>query len=145
MVDKGKEYGLVLEGGGGKGSYQIGAIQALYEKGYSFDVVSGTSIGALNAALLTMGSLEEAKSLWLNIQHEFGPALNAQSDNIDEEVFTRLTYAFENPDKIKELADLKGVIADNPLYKILEHYVTDSNIKSMKQELYTCSVPATKC
>jgi NTE family protein len=43
-------YGLVLEGGGAKGSYQIGACQAMQELGVEFGAVAGTSIGALNGA-----------------------------------------------------------------------------------------------
>ena len=44
--------GLVLEGGGAKGAFQCGAIKALYDNGYTFDGVAGTSIGAINAAIL---------------------------------------------------------------------------------------------
>ena len=44
--------GLVLEGGGAKGSYHAGAIKALHESGYSFDGVMGTSIGAINGAIV---------------------------------------------------------------------------------------------
>lgn len=39
--------GLVLGGGGSRGSYEIGVIRALNEKGLSFDVVTGTSIGSI--------------------------------------------------------------------------------------------------
>ena len=42
--------GLVLEGGGAKGAYEAGAIKALQKKKIYFDGVSGTSIGAINAA-----------------------------------------------------------------------------------------------
>ena len=38
--------GLVLEGGGARGCYQIGAYKALVEMGIDFDYVVGTSIGA---------------------------------------------------------------------------------------------------
>ncbi len=44
--------GLVLEGGGAKGCYQIGAYKALVEMGITFDYVVGTSIGAINAAMI---------------------------------------------------------------------------------------------
>ena len=42
--------GLVLEGGGTKGAYQIGAYKALRDLGIEFQGVAGTSIGALNGA-----------------------------------------------------------------------------------------------
>lgn len=60
-------YGLVLEGGGSKGSYQIGACKALRESGIEIGAVAGTSIGALNGAMIVQGQLEKAYELWYNI------------------------------------------------------------------------------
>jgi len=45
---------LVLSGGGSKGAYQVGAIQALLESGSTWDGVYGISVGALNAGWLAM-------------------------------------------------------------------------------------------
>jgi NTE family protein len=44
--------GLVLAGGGAKGGYQVGAVRRLAEAGIEVDALAGTSIGALNAAVL---------------------------------------------------------------------------------------------
>jgi predicted acylesterase/phospholipase RssA len=44
---------LVLQGGGALGAYQVGVYEALHESGVEPDWVIGTSIGAINAALLT--------------------------------------------------------------------------------------------
>jgi NTE family protein len=43
---------LVLQGGGALGAYQAGVYHALHEKGFAPDWVAGTSIGAINAALI---------------------------------------------------------------------------------------------
>jgi NTE family protein len=43
---------LVLQGGGALGAYQVGVYQALHEAGLEPDWVIGTSIGAINGALL---------------------------------------------------------------------------------------------
>jgi len=43
---------LVLQGGGALGAYQAGVYQALHEAGMEPDWVIGTSIGAINAALI---------------------------------------------------------------------------------------------
>lgn len=58
--------GLALEGGGAKGAYHLGALKALYEAGYTFDGVVGTSIGALNGAVIVEdnGSIENLQKLW---------------------------------------------------------------------------------
>lgn len=43
----------ILTGGGARGAYQAGILQKLLDDGVKFNVVIGTSVGALNAALLT--------------------------------------------------------------------------------------------
>jgi NTE family protein len=43
---------LVLQGGGALGAYQLGVYQAMHESGIEPDWVIGTSIGAINAALI---------------------------------------------------------------------------------------------
>ncbi|MFD9733264.1 patatin-like phospholipase family protein [Umezawaea sp. NPDC059074] len=44
--------GLVLAGGGSKGGYQVGVVECLADAGIAVTSLSGTSIGALNAAVL---------------------------------------------------------------------------------------------
>ena len=61
-LDRNKTYGLALEGGGAKGAYQIGAWKALREAGIRFSAVSGTSVGALNGAMIVMDDLERLKT-----------------------------------------------------------------------------------
>lgn len=53
-----KEIALVLEGGGVKCAYELGAMMALEELGYSFKVISGASFGALNGALYLEGGIK---------------------------------------------------------------------------------------
>lgn len=61
-----EKLGLVLAGGGGKGAYEIGVWQALRDLGLepSVSAVSGTSVGALNAALFAAGDLARARAVW---------------------------------------------------------------------------------
>lgn len=58
---------LVLCGGGSRGAYEIGAWQALRELGIRLDGVYGTSIGALNAALVARGDVDAARNVWLTL------------------------------------------------------------------------------
>lgn len=60
-------YGLILEGGGAKGAYQIGAYKALEELGIAVSGIAGTSIGAINGALIAQGDAADAYELWYNI------------------------------------------------------------------------------
>lgn len=58
---------LVLGGGGARGSYQLGVWKALRELGIFPDIITGTSVGALNGALMVQDSFEQALELWKNI------------------------------------------------------------------------------
>jgi len=50
------KFGLVLTGGGAKGAYQVGALKYLAELGIVPQIIAGTSIGALNGAVLATHS-----------------------------------------------------------------------------------------
>ncbi|MGA2883820.1 MAG: patatin-like phospholipase family protein [Halobacteriota archaeon] len=60
--------GIVLGGGGTLGDFQVGALKYLYEKGVLPDIkcVCGTSIGAINAAIVATGEDcdEKLESYW---------------------------------------------------------------------------------
>jgi predicted acylesterase/phospholipase RssA len=56
--------GLVLAGGGARGGYQIGAIKALEELGFKYEVITGTSIGALNALMLLSDRKDILYKMW---------------------------------------------------------------------------------
>ena len=58
---------LVFSGGGAKGSYEIGVWKATRRLRMKFDIVTGTSIGAINGAIYAMGDYRKAKKLWLNM------------------------------------------------------------------------------
>ena len=59
--------GLVLAGGGARGSYQVGVYQALTELGWRPDVITGTSVGCLNGAMFATGQWATARDMWLTI------------------------------------------------------------------------------
>ena len=63
-----QEWGIVFSGGGGKGAYEVGVWKALNEYGIAqkTSVISGTSVGGLNAALFSVVSVEEAERMWLD-------------------------------------------------------------------------------
>jgi len=49
-----RKLAIVLGGGGARGALQVGALRALFESGYTPDLLVGTSIGAVNAAFLAI-------------------------------------------------------------------------------------------
>ena len=62
---------VVLSGGGAKGSYQLGVWKALRELHIKYDIVTGTSIGALNGVLMCEKSYFKAKEIWKRINMEY--------------------------------------------------------------------------
>ena len=65
---------LVLQGGGALGAYQAGVYQALHEAGILPDWVIGTSIGAINAALIAGNApadrLTRMQAFWKRVEHD---------------------------------------------------------------------------
>lgn len=59
--------GLALSAGGARGAYQIGCWRAFRERGLSFGAVAGSSIGALNGALVCQGDWQAAYDLWVEL------------------------------------------------------------------------------
>lgn len=56
--------GLVLSGGGAKGAYQIGVWKALRKLSIPIDIVTGTSVGALNGTMIVQNDYFRSKRLW---------------------------------------------------------------------------------
>lgn len=78
----GEKLGLVLEGGGVKGAYQVGALMAIRELGIEFDGVVGTSIGAVNGALLLAGGYAHLFDVWKTINTD--TIYDLSEEEIDE-------------------------------------------------------------
>jgi NTE family protein len=68
---------LVLQGGGALGAYQVGVYQALHERGIEPEWVIGTSIGAINGALIAGNKPEHRMArlhaFWDRVEHA-GPS-----------------------------------------------------------------------
>ncbi len=122
--------GLALEGGGAKGSYEIGAFVALKKLGYKFDMVAGTSIGSLNAALIVQGDIELAKNLWMNA--------NSEIVGISEyfvKTYKNFDITKENIEasinEIKKIIKNKGLDVSN--YKeLINKYIDEEKVRKSK-------------
>ncbi len=128
MLDKSKTYGLSLEGGGFRGSYQAGAITALFESGIKIGAVCGTSIGSLNAAFVAMKDLERLKKLWFN----FDITDIFETQNKDLENALRLDFKNTNFFSLgKELIQttLKGGLNVRPLVELIDREIDEEAIR----------------
>lgn len=114
-----KRRALVFGGGGARGSFEIGVWRALDELGYYPDVVTGTSVGALNGALYILGNLEEAEQMWKRIE----------TDNIIDIQVPLTIESFKDYRRtmtgfLIKIIRNKGV-SSRPLEELIHHYLND--------------------
>lgn len=136
-LDLNREYGLVLEGGGAKGAYQIGAWKALREAGVKIKGVAGVSVGSLNGALICMDDLERAEKIWKNIEYSRVMAVNDETIKaLRERDFKSLNLQELISSGFQILKD--GGFDITPLRNLIEEVVGDEEkIRNSDRELYT--------
>ena len=125
--------GLVLEGGGTKGAYQIGAYKALRDLGIEFQGVAGTSIGALNGAYIIQNDIEIMEDIWLTYDY-------THFMNIDEETYEKyknVDFTAKNINNVIELinkARKNEGIDISPLRELLEKTLNEDAIRKSNKD-----------
>ena len=120
--------GLVLEGGGTKGAYQIGAYEALRDLGIKITGIAGTSIGALNGAFIAQGDFKAMKDIWVNYDYK-------SFMDIDEDTYERYKNIEMKAKNLHDVVDLmnkarkKQGIDITPLRKLLEEKIDEDKIR----------------
>lgn len=117
------EYGLVLGGGGTRGSYEIGVWKALMELNIKIKAVAGTSVGALNGAMIIQGDYETAYDLWTNI--DIQSVIKLGNLNLCDE--KRLSFR----DTVSYLKHFwhNGGLDITPLKQMLNKYIDENIIR----------------
>lgn len=134
MIDLNKEYGIVLEGGGAKGAYQIGVWKALKESGVKIKGIAGVSVGALNGTLMCMDDVKLAEDIWTNISY-------SQVMDVDDEDMENLLHHnlrqvnLAKFTKTGAKAVISGGIDITPLKELIEKYVDETKVKESETEL----------
>lgn len=119
---------LVLGGGGARGSYELGVWQALREMGIPIDLVTGSSIGAINGAMIAQGEYEKAAALWnqINTAHVMKLPLK-EDDSLKQRV--RRTYQAFALNFVKN-----GGTDTTPLKQTLSEFIDEDKIRASKIE-----------
>ncbi len=134
---------LALCGGGAKGSYEAGCFKALNEIGEHFDIVTGTSIGCLNAAMYCQGDFDRDYELW---------------EKLNVQMIMKYGFNFERYDIINGIRNGQNSInmvlnymtnrgADiRPLRKLIDEYIDVEKIKTSEVTfgIVTASFPSMK-
>lgn len=118
------DYGVVLGGGGAKGSYEIGVWKALRELEIPITAIVGTSVGALNGAIMVQGDFDVAMNLWTSITME--SVISLERERMEDE------------DKRKKITNVMSVVKNtlssggldiSPLKDMLHEIIDEEKIR----------------
>ena len=121
--------GIVLEGGGLRGAYHVGALQAFKEKNIEIQGVTGVSIGAINGALLALGKLDLLEELYRSIEPtdvirgEAGPLVSLDLSEFNYQTLKELFNA------VVETIKNRGLDI-TPLRELLEKYIVEEELRA---------------
>lgn len=117
---------IVLSGGGGKGAYQIGVWKALRKLHIKYDIITGTSVGALNGAFMVQKDYKNALKVWKNMSFK-----SVYNKDIKEDLNTK--------EGKKELVSMyaKGIVIDKGmdvenLENLLLKYLDENKVRKSK-------------
>src|SRR5512142_2721355 len=105
---------FVLGGGGSRGALQVGALYALLEHGFRPDLLTGTSIGAANAAFLALhGFSKEGLDLLHDVWHQAAEMDLLPSNYIQMTLRAMLGRSMINPSqRIQEFFIQNGITSE---------------------------------
>jgi len=148
---------LILVGGADRGAYEAGAIQALTQvqgvgdgQPLGFDMVCGTSIGALNGFMVATAQYKTLQRLWRSVipsrdvfrlKKQFNAIQEPESGILDRlaAAFTLSSGLVKNVTGILDPAPVRELLAeyvdpDAPSY--LPFYISTTNITRQTHELF---------
>ncbi len=145
-IDTSKEYGLILEGGGARGAYQIGVWKALKEHGIRIKGIAGASVGALNAAIICQGDLERAEHLWSEISYEkvisnYEDTLKTLMEHREMLLNPNEQLRIKGSEIKKLISDIRQIFNDGGLdienlRKLIKENINPEKIRNSDIELY---------
>ena len=125
--------GLVLEGGGTKGAYQVGAYKALRELGMEFKGVAGTSIGALNGAYIVQDNIDVLEEIWT--QYDYTNFMD-----VDEDTYNKVKDIDFTPKSFNKVISLMNKARKNqgiditPFRNLLEKTIDEDIIRKSNKD-----------
>lgn len=124
---------IVLAGGGAKGSYQFGFWRAIRELGIDFQIVTGSSVGSLNGALMASGLYESGLEMWSTIK----------THDIIETSPSRLSEVIDTEGVVGALKNFLGDFGENavtlkmdpfPLGELIAKYLDERKLRESDVE-----------
>lgn len=140
--------GIAMSGGGAKGLYHIGVLEALEQEGIPIDYVAGTSMGAIIAALYASGfTTDQMKDLALSgeleqwamgrIDHNYGYYFWSDSELQYEE--SLLSFRLDPKSKAKQMSKVDSLmsISQRKAKRLPQSLIPSLQIDIALSELFT--------
>ncbi len=139
---------FVLGGGGSRGAYEIGVWKACLERDIKFDIVTGTSVGSINAAMVAQDLFELAERLWRELETDM--IFDIDTSGLPKLKFAREIEiaglsAEEGLAYLREMWKHKGAPATG-LNRLLRFYIDEAKVRASEMEygLVITEVPSLK-
>lgn len=143
-----RKIGLYLAGGGARGSYQAGVLKAIAEilqcKKLPFHMISGVSVGSINAAILAEHAdnffigVERLEALWREIHSQ--KVFNASNIALSKSFFRNLSHVFVKHERAGFLLDtlpLEDFIGTNINFDRIQENI-EKNILNTMEVISNC-------
>jgi predicted acylesterase/phospholipase RssA len=117
-----KKTALVVSGGGPKGAFAVGAIEVLRRNGVSFDLVAGTSTGALIGPLVATDDIPLLRYIYTTVRTP--DVVKARS-------------------RVLDIALSDGLFDTAPLWSLIQTYISEeryAKILASAVEIFLCMV-----
>ena len=133
--DTSKVYAIALEGGGAKGAYEVGVWKALDEVGIKYNAVAGTSVGALNGAMMASRDLKTALQLWENVK--FSHVFDAD-DNVMKKIYDGDLEGLDIRGLLKDFVEIvkDGGLDIEPLRMMVMEHIDEDHVRNSDVEFF---------
>lgn len=135
--------GLVLSGGGAKGAYEAGVFRTLWELDLvdQVKVISGTSVGAVNALLFSMNDRKIIHNSWNTISYSRFINNEEKSRRVNLPGLVRKLRNIHGENIVIQELDQNdiGLISQKGIQQFIEEYVDMEVIRESKRDIYACA------
>ncbi|WP_195428549.1 patatin-like phospholipase family protein [Clostridium sp. D46t1_190503_E9] len=135
--------GIVLSGGGAKGSYEAGVFKTLWELDLidNVKVISGTSVGSVNALLFAMNDRKIIKDSWSSITYSRFIKLQEKTRNKKiSEFIKNIAHGKYESSMIEQIKNNDiGLLSQIGIENFIREYVNIDTINVHNRDIYACA------
>ncbi len=117
---------IVLSGGGTKGAYEVGVWKALGEIGTEYRIVTGTSIGSVNGALMAMGDYSGVERIWTELKES---SFINEKPEILPRIRSLVTPNMKAED-YRKLQLISGTVDNTPFQHFIREIIDEERVRS---------------